>query len=482
MFRSRRLCAPRAVAPIVALCLLSGAAHAANHAPTISGTPVTSTLAGTWYDFRPQGADVDRNKIWFTIANKPAWAAFDASTGRLTGTPSAGTYYNVTIRVTDGSASAALRPFTISVKANTAPTIAGAPRTSLVVGSAYDFVPAYTNKDGDHIWFTIANKPAWAWFNAVNGELGGTPTAAGTFSNIVIGVTDGVRSSSLPVFAINVTAPQPANHAPTISGTPITTVTANTAYVFQPTAADADKNTLGFSIQNKPAWASFNTATGALTGTPSSANVGTYAGIVVAVSDGKLATSLPSFTLTVAAPPNTPPTIAGVPTNSVKANASYSFRPTATDANGDALTFAIANKPAWAAFNAAIGELIGTPTAAQVGSYGNIVISVSDGKASVSLAPFAVTVMQGANGSVTLTWIPPTQKTDETALTNLAGYKIQYGTDSSALNQTIDLKNPGLSTYVVENLTPATYYFAIQAYTSTGEESDPSNVVTKIVQ
>jgi hypothetical protein len=468
------------VAFTVALCSLSGLAHAANHAPTIWGTPITSTLSDTWYDFTPKAADADGNKIWFTIANKPSWAYFDASSGRLKGMVPAGTYYNVKISVTDGSASASLAAFNVYVKANTAPTIAGAPATSVALGGTYDFVPSAINKDGDHIWFTIANKPSWAWFNAANGELGGKPAAAGSYANIVIGVTDNAgHATSLPAFAINVTAP---NHAPTIAGTPATTVVSNTAYAFQPTAADADKNTLGFSVQNKPSWASFNTATGALTGKPTTANVGTYAGIVISVSDGKLTTSLPAFAVNVAAPPNTAPTIAGAPLSSVKANASYTFQPTAVDANGDALMFSVANKPTWAMFNTITGALSGTPSASEVGTYSGIVVSVSDGKATVSLAPFAVTVAQAANGSVTLNWTPPTQKTDETVLSNLAGYKIQYGTDSAALNQTIDLKTAGVSSYLVENLSPATYYFAIKAYTSTGEESDPSNVVSKVVQ
>ena len=271
MLRTFNLRAPRAVALTVALCSLSGLAHAANRAPVIWGTPITSALSSNWYDFRPGGSDPDGNPIWFTIANKPSWASFDSRNGRLTGLPPAGTWYNVKIGVTDGYLSASLPAFNIYIKQNTAPIVAGSPPTTVAVGSKYDFIPSATNKDGDRIWYTIVNKPSWAWFNAVNGELAGYPSTAGTYSNIIVGATDGYRSTTLPPFTITVTAP---NHAPTISGSPATTVTAGTQYAFQPTAADVDKNTLGFTVQNKPAWANFNTATGALTGTPTSANVG----------------------------------------------------------------------------------------------------------------------------------------------------------------------------------------------------------------
>ena len=76
----------------------------------------------------------------------------------------------------------------------------------------------------------------------------------------------------------------------------------------------------------------------------------------------------------------------------MNAGSAYTFRPTASDADGDTLTFAIANRPAWATFNTATGQLSGTPTSASAGTYSNIVISVSDGKASAALAAFAITV------------------------------------------------------------------------------------------
>jgi hypothetical protein len=136
----------------------------------------------------------------------------------------------------------------------------------------------------------------------------------------------------------------------------------------------------------------------------------------------------------------------------------------------------------WATFSSATGQLSGTPTSLHVGSYANILISVSDGKASAALAPFAITVADTSNGAASLTWMPPTQNTDGTTLTNLAGYRIVYGVSASQLTQTIQVTNAGMSSYVVENLAPGTYYFAIRAYTASGAESAESNVVAKIVQ
>lgn len=81
-----------------------------------------------------------------------------------------------------------------------------------------------------------------------------------------------------------------------------------------------------------------------------------------------------------------------------------------------------------------------------------------------------------------LSWTPPTQNSDGTALTNLAGYRIHYGTSATAMTQTIQVANAGASAYTVSNLAPGTYYFAVRAYTSAGTESINSNVVGKVVQ
>ncbi|TMN63495.1 hypothetical protein CWB85_21680, partial [Pseudoalteromonas sp. S1727] len=56
---------------------------------------------------------------------------------------------------------------------------------------------------------------------------------------------------------------------------------------------------LSFSIINKPSWASFNTSTGELSGTPDNSHVGSYAAITISVSDGTVSASLAPFTLAV---------------------------------------------------------------------------------------------------------------------------------------------------------------------------------------
>jgi hypothetical protein len=90
-----------------------------------------------------------------------------------------------------------------------------------------------------------------------------------------------------------------ANQAPTISGDPVTSVDADVAYSFTPEANDDDGDTLTFSVANLPAWASFNTSNGSLTGTPTAQDIGDYNNIRISVSDGTDSAQLAAFSIHV---------------------------------------------------------------------------------------------------------------------------------------------------------------------------------------
>jgi hypothetical protein len=463
----------------------------ANRAPVISGTPSGSVGVGSAYSFRPTASDPDGDKLSFSIQNRPGWATFSTSTGQLSGTPgtsNVGTFSNIVISVSDGKITAKLPAFSIAVvgQSSGAPTISGTPPTSVNVNSYYNFRPTASDPDSDTLRFSIVNQPSWASFSIYSGQLHGVPPQAGTWSNIKISVTDGKSTATLPAFSITAGSVTPtANRAPTISGSPATSAGVGSAYSFSPSASDPDGDTLGFSIQNRPAWATFSTSTGQLSGTPGASHVGTFSNIVISVSDGKITTKLPAFSITVSQS-NAAPTISGTPATSVVAGKAYDFVPKASDSNGDALAFSIQNKPTWAVFDTKTGRLSGTPSASHVGTYSNIVIAVSDGKASKSLPAFAITVSKApatsAPGTAVLTWTPPTTRANNTTLSNLAGYRIAYGTSATVLHESINVANPGLSSYVVENLKPGTYYFVVRAYDSTGHESDLSNVISVAVK
>lgn len=284
------------------------------------------------------------------------------SSGSTTPAPTAGT----TPSGTSGTTSPTTSPGTTTVVvSNTPPVISGTPPTRVAYGEAYSFRVTASDADGDALYFNIANKPVWAEFDSATGELRGLrrmtwigwserPASydVGITTGIVITVSDGKTTRSLPAFNIEVynpnlvtatstptapttstttapttsTTPTPTttsstpstptpvaattNGAPTISGQPATIAKVNAGYLFIPYALDPDYDTLTFSIQNLPAWAEFNTATGELRGLrrmtpvgwvrrPSTNDLGVYPNIIISVSDGRHTVALPPFSITV---------------------------------------------------------------------------------------------------------------------------------------------------------------------------------------
>ena len=461
----------------------------ANRTPVIGGTPSARVIESEFYDFTPTASDPDGDPIIFGIDGKPGWLDFNTSDGRLYGTPGGGDvgmHRGIVIWVSDGNSESLLPTLDIDVlpatsNGNLAPAISGTPAGSVTAGEFYDFIPVASDVDGDALSFSIESPPGWAEFDSQIGRLSGTPGVAsvGAYGNIIISVSDGIADTALVPFIIVVNPPPSQNTVPMISGQPATSVLAGNTYFFLPIASDVDGDPLSFSPINPPSWAQFDSSTGTLIGTPLQSDAGIYNGISIVVSDGEATAALPSFSIEVIAP-NSPPTISGTPSNSVLVNNPYAFVPAANDPDGDSLLFSISGQPSWASFDSSNGALSGTPTAGDVGVYGNISISVSDGTGAAALNSFAIDVIPIASGAATLSWTPPTENTDGTPLTDLAGYTVYWGTAPGNYQNSVTLDNPGLTSYVVENLAAATtYYFSTTAYNSAGLESTFSNVASK---
>ena len=138
--------------------------------------------------------------------------------------------------------------------------------------------------------------------------------------------------------------------APVVSGVPPTSAQVGISYSYTPGVSDALSTALTFSITNMLGWATFNTATGELQGTPSAGDVGATNEIEISVSDGVGIATVGPFRITVnaappATPPAAPPTISGTPPANVVAGQAYSFAPSASDPGGNAPTFSIVNRP-----------------------------------------------------------------------------------------------------------------------------------------
>lgn len=178
-------------------------------------------------------------------------------------------------------------------------------------------------------------------------------------------------------------------------------------------------------------------------------------------------------------PANRAPTISVASSFDVLVGQAVTVTPNASDPDGDALTFSISNQPQWTSFSAQTGVLSGTPGASDVGVF-NVTITVSDGKAQAS-DQAGITVSAAVAGRATLSWDAPAQRVDGSPLTNLAGFKLYYGTSAGNLGNVIQVADPGARSWVIENLTTGTWYFAASAYDQGSIESARSNVVSKTI-
>lgn len=184
------------------------------------------------------------------------------------------------------------------------------------------------------------------------------------------------------------------------------------------------------------------------------------------------------------------PALTGSPATTVAVGQPYRFQPRAVNLNeGRSVRFTIANKPSWASFDNSTGQLSGTPTPRQTGLFRGIQIGLIAGTVHASLPPFSITVVPpaptpapaSAATAVTISWQAPTENTNGSVLSNLSGYKIYYGGASGEYSSSIDISNPGLTSYVVQNLPAGEYFFAVTAYNSAGEESGLSPEVSTML-
>jgi hypothetical protein len=180
---------------------------------------------------------------------------------------------------------------------------------------------------------------------------------------------------------------------------------------------------------------------------------------------------------------NTPPEIKGSPATAVTAGNNYVFQPSASDADGDPLTFSITGRPSWASFDNKTGRLSGTPGSA--GTFSNIRISVSDGQSTDALPTFSITVNDAApqTGSASLSWTAPVTRADGSALalSEISGYTLYYGASAGNYPNSLNINDGSATSATITDLPLGTYYAVVTTLDSGGRESSYSNEVVIVM-
>ncbi len=195
-----------------------------------------------------------------------------------------------------------------------------------------------TEAIADHgITSVDGNEPSSAIGASVTGTIEYTPDKNfGGDDQVTVTTNDNDGGWKLDYCTIHVNTP------PEISGTPDTLAYVDKVYTFIPTATDADGDTLTFSIQNLPPWATFDTSTGTLTGIPT--EIGTFADIVISVSDGRGGSdSLEAFTIEVVDGDGAPYLDTPIPDQEINENEIFTYDVSAhfKDPDNDVLTYTI---------------------------------------------------------------------------------------------------------------------------------------------
>lgn len=110
---------------------------------------------------------------------------------------------------------------------------------------------------------------------------------------------------------------------------------------------------------------------------------------------------------------------------------------------------------------------------------GTYLLLAAQGSIAISGQAATLTYVSGSGQSIT--WTIPTQSADGTTLSDLAGFRIYYGTSPDNLNSTQDVANAAATSATVSGLTPGTWYFSVVAYDSDGFESVFSAQTSKVV-
>ncbi len=301
--------------------------------------------------------------------------------------------YQVTVRSTDAGGLSHDQSFSITINnLNEGPTITSSAITSATQDNAYSYTLNSSDVDGDTLSISASTLPAWLTLTD-NGDgsalLSGTPGNAEVGNhNVVIEVSDGVLSTSQS-FTINVVN---VNDAPQITSSANTSATQDSAYSYTLNSSDVDGDALSINAITLPAWLSLidnGDGTALLSGTPGNAEVGNH-NVVIEVSDGVLSSSQ-SFTINVANV-NDAPQITSSATINAAENQTTVTTVTATDVDGDQLSYSITGGADSALFSITSGGILSFNSAPD---FENPTDANSDGVYQVQ-----VTADDGQGGSV----------------------------------------------------------------------------------
>jgi len=384
-----------------------------NRTPVINSTPVVVATESEAYSYAVIATDADGDTLIFSLVTGPEGMVIDATSGVIQWTPSSLQIGNqsIQVKVADTRGAEAVQSFAVVVGAfvppNQPPVITSAPVINAVEAQLYQYLLQATDADADSLVFALTIAPAGMVIDAVSGLLSWTPATAQIGSHSVQAqVSDGNGGVVTQDFSITVAA---ANRLPSITSTPLTQAIEGQSYRYSVSATDPDNDTLVYTLVSAPAGMIIDASSGAIAWVPIDTQVGLHA-ITVSVDDSNGGVVQQNFSIDVTAEvTNQPPVITSAPLGRVEEEALYTYAVSASDPNGDVLTYSLDIAPVGMAINAATGVIVWTPSNTQIG-IANVSVRVDDGNGRFVTQNFTITVTEkpAENQAPTITTIPIT--------------------------------------------------------------------------
>ncbi|WNO11572.1 putative Ig domain-containing protein [Teredinibacter sp. KSP-S5-2] len=347
-----------------------------NLAPTIDSSPVTQAVENTLYQYQVTAIDGNGDALTYALGQFPPGMTIEPLTGLVSWTPTTeqiGTH-DIIVVVSDTRGGSGSQSFTVTVaEQNVAPVFTTQTLDNATEDTAYRFtVLASDPNAGDVLSFSKVNGPAALQIDSANGEISWLPVNNNVGDNsVTLRVTDADGLFVEQTFTINVAN---TNDMPAITSEPVQTAQRGQQYSYQVLVTDPDVgDVISYSLNIAPQGMSISTA-GLITWTPTQASTSPSA-VEVVVNDLSGAADQQNFAITIA---NSNPQITSTSPASVGETQTYSYQVVASDSDGDALTYSLANAPQGMSVDSVSG-MVQWPTAlGDQGTY-SFTISVSDG-------------------------------------------------------------------------------------------------------
>ncbi|GEM_PF-358006 len=336
-----------------------------NQAPVLAVIADRTDEQGEGVSETASATDPEGDNLSFTATNLPAGLSMNPATGEMSGTITATpALYIVEVIVTDDGtpliASDTLTfNWTVSPPVNDPPVLAFIADQAHIEAEVVSVTVSATDVENDNLTFGAFGLPAGLTINPATGEISGTLTAPADVYIVTVNVTDDGTPNESDSQTFNWTI-NPPNQAPIITAIGDQNHYVGETVSVQILATDPEGDNITFSALGLPAGLSINFASGMISGTISAA-ADTYGVTITATDDGTpVESSDYVFDWIIEIPPNNPPALSAIADRSDESGNIVMQSVSASDIDGDALTFSATGLPTGVNINPATGEMSGT--------------------------------------------------------------------------------------------------------------------------